>query len=196
MTRLLSLLTGLILLAGCATQSIEDEPKVPLGDFSLGHNVVVASKMAKGPVSREATAEEWIASLRKGIDTRFGRYEGEDLYHLGISIEGYMLAPGGIPVLYSPKSALIILVTVWDDEFGKKLNDEPHQLTIFESTDAGSVVVGSGHSRTKAEQMDLLSYNAAKAIETWLSDMHEEHGWFTDNPTFNPPKPEPLTGQQ
>lgn len=196
MTRFLALLTGLVLLVGCATQNLEDEPQVPLGDFSLGHNVVVASKMAKGPISREATEDEWVNSLSKGIDTRFGRYEGEALYHFGVSVEGYMLAPGGIPVLYSPKSALIIFVTVWDDELGRKLNDDPHQLTIFETTDAESVVVGSGHSRTKAEQMDLLSYNAAKAIETWLAEMHDKHGWFTDSPTFNPPQEKAETGQK
>ena len=190
MTRLFALLTACMLLIACEAPSIDKEPPEDLGDFKLGHNVVVASKAAKGPVSRSATEQEWVDSLTRAIDVRFGRYEGEALYHLGVSVEGYMLAPPGVPVVYSPKSALIILVTVWDDELGRKLNDEPHTLTIFESTEVDSILIGSGHSRDRQEQLDGLSYNAAKSIEDWLAEMHEEHGWFTDNPTINPPKPE------
>lgn len=51
MIRLITLLTGLLLLIGCAEQDLSKEPPVDLGDFKLGHNVVVASKMVKGPVS-------------------------------------------------------------------------------------------------------------------------------------------------
>lgn len=196
MIRLITLLTGLLLLIGCAEQDLSKEPPVDLGDFKLGHNVVVASKMVKGPVSRDASEEEWISALTTAVDDRFGRYEGDALYHFGVSVEGYMLAPGGVPVVYSPKSALIILVTVWDDELGRKLNDKPKQFTIFESSDSESLIVGSGHSRTKEEQLAGLSFNAAKAIEEWLTNMHEDHGWFTDDPTFNPVEPEPETDEK
>lgn len=190
MTRIFALLTALLLIAGCETPSIEDEPQVELGDFKLGHNIAVASKAVKGPVSRDATEEEWQNALTSAIDTRFARYQGDAMYHFGISVEGYLLAPPGVPVVYSPKSALIILVTVWDDELGRKLNDEPKSFTIFETTTTDSFLIGSGHSRSKEEQLDGLSYNAARAIETWLADMHEQHGWFTDTPTINPPEPE------
>jgi hypothetical protein len=36
-------------------------------------------------------------------------------------------------------------------------------------------VIGSGLTRTKAKQMEVLSYNAAKRVEQWLLD-HPE--WF------------------
>lgn len=190
MKRILALILGLAVLAGCAGGNDLNQRPVPLGDFSLGHNVVVASKMQMGPVSREASEEEWKAVLTKAIDDRFGRYEGEGLYHLGVSVEGYMLAPTGVPVLYKPKSALIINVTVWDDEAGRKYHDEPHQITVLETTDTESFVVGSGATRSKGEQMAGLSYNAVKAIETWLVEQHEQWGWFTDSPTYNPPREE------
>lgn len=195
MTRIFSLLTLLVIVTGCATASL-DEPLEPLGDFSLGHNIVVAGKAQKGPVSRDATGDEWVSAMTDAISDRFGRYEGTKLYHLGISVEGFMLAPAGVPVVYSPKSALIINVTAWDDAAGRKLNDEPHQMTIFEDTKATTLLVGSGHSRTKQEQLDGLSFNAAKAIEHWVAYHHQENGWFTENPTYNPTEPKRDTGDQ
>lgn len=190
MKRFLALLLGLAVLAGCSGGNDLNQRPVPLGNFALGHNIVVASKMQKGPVSRNATEEEWNTVLTKAIDDRFGRYDGDKLYHLGVSVEGYMLAPTGLPVVYKPKSALILNVTVWDDAAGKKYHDEPYQVTVFEDTDAESFVVGSGATRTKQEQMEGLSYNAVKSIETWLVEQHEKWGWFTPNATFNPPREE------
>ncbi len=192
MTRIFALLFGLLLLAGCAQRSIEvDDPMLDLGNFELGHNIVVASKMQKGPVSREATQEEWIEALTSAVAARLGRYEGEALYHLGISVEGYMLAPRGLPLVYKPKSALILFVTVWDDAAGRKLNETPYRMIVFESTEATSFLFGSGYSRTREQQIRGLAFNAAKMLEKWLAEQRAEYGWFTDNPVFNPPMEKP-----
>ena len=195
MIRVLTLLAGMAVLAACAPVTmIPNEPLEELGDYRLGHNIVIAPKMAKGPVSREATKEEWTTALTSELAERFERYQGEELYHFGISVEGYLLAPPGVPLLYSPKSALILNVTVWDDAAGRKLNDKPYQLTVFETTEPQTLVVGSGHSRTKEEQIEMLSFNAARQIEQWMAWHHKEHGWFTDNPTYNPPERAPKQG--
>lgn len=191
MTRIFALLTALVFAAGC-TPATPDEPLESLGEFSLGHNVVVASKMQKGPVSRDATQDEWVNALKGAVAERFGQYQGDQLYHLGISVEGYMLAPKGIPVLYSPKSALIINVTAWDDAAGKKLNEKVEQFTVFESTTGDTLLVGSGHERTKAEQLQGLSRNAVGEIEEWLLEQHKANGWFDKIPgtTVDLSKPE------
>ncbi len=181
MTRIYTLLTLLVIVTGCTAAS-PDEPLEALGEFSLGHNVVVASKMQKGPVSRDATQEEWINAMKMAVDERFGLYDGAQLYHLGISVEGYMLAPPGIPVVYSPKSALIINVTAWDDAAGKKLNEKPEQFTVLETTTSDTLLIGSGHERTKTEQMQGLSRNAVGQIDTWLLEQHKAHGWFNKKP--------------
>ena len=178
MIRLFALLTALVFLAGCATNDLK-EPPVDLGDFKLGHNVVVASKAQKGPVSRDATEQEWVAALTKAVDDRFGRYEGEQLYHLGVSVEGYMLAPPGVPVVYTPKSALIINVTLWDDVGGRKLNESVHQIVVLETTSKDSIFIGSGWGREKEEQMAGLSYNAARQIQEWMQETAETYKWFT-----------------
>lgn len=181
MIRILALLAGVALLAACTAAS-PDDPLEDLGAFHLGHNVVVASKMQKGPISRDATPEEWETVMTKAVADRFGRYDGDQLYHLGISVEGYMLAPGGVPVLYNPKSALLLNVTVWDDAAAKKLNPEVKQFTVFETPTGGTMLVGSGYERTKEEQMEGLARNAVRQIEHWLVEMHKEEGWFAPRP--------------
>lgn len=181
MIRSFVMLLAAVALAAC-TQNLPSDPLEDLGAFKLGYNIVVADKMKKGPVSRDATKEEWVSVMTKAMDDRFSRYQGDQLYHFGISIEGYMLAPGGVPVLYSPKSALIIRVTVWDDAAGKKLNSEAKQFTIFETTTSDSVIIGSGHDRTREEQMIGLSNNAVDAIEDWMVEQHKQNGWFAPRP--------------
>jgi len=181
MTRIYALLTILVTIAGC-TAATPDEPLEQLGEFKLGYNVVVASKMKKGPISRPATADEWTNALKSAVAERFGQYDGSQLYHLGISVEGYMLAPPGIPVLYSPKSALIINVTVWDDAAGKKLNEKVRQFTVFETTTGETLLIGTGNSRTKEDQLLGLSRNAVGEIEDWLVEQQKENGWFNRKP--------------
>lgn len=160
-------------LTGCQTNDLK-EPPVPLGNFALGHNIVVTSKMQKVAISRKATPEAWEASLEKAIEDRFGRYEGEKLYNIGISVDAFALAPPGVPLVLSPKSALGIKVSIWDDAEQKKLNEEGKQIIVMEKM-SGETVIGSGLTRSAAQQMDTLSYNAAKAVENWLLE-HPE--WF------------------
>jgi len=151
-----------------------------MGNFQLGHNVVVAPNLTKGPASRAATKEEWIEAMTQAISDRMGRHEGTRLYHLGVSVEGYVLAIPGVPLVASPKSALILNVTAWDDAAGKKLNDKPHLVTVME-TISGNTIFGSGLTQSKEVQMANLSRNAAKLIETWLNRQNDEFGWFEDD---------------
>ncbi len=166
-----------VFLSACTNSNDLDEPMKDLGQFRLGHDVVVASKMKKGPLSREATPEEFEAAMKAAVEERFRRYEGDQLYHFGISVEGYMLATPGIPLLFSPKSALIINVTIWDDAAGKKLNEEPHQITVLESF-SKTTIMGSGLTLSKEEQMQNLTRNAAKEIQNWMLTNRE---WFGES---------------
>jgi hypothetical protein len=185
MTRIFALFAVLVLLTGCAEQIIEGPP-VPLGDFKLGHNIVVATKMQQGPVSRTATQEEWVDTVTKAVSNRFGRYDGDQTYHLGISVEAFMLAPPGVPIVYTPRSILVLNVTLWDDKDGRKLNAAPHQVAVFETTGKDSVVFGSGWGRNKQKQMDGLAFNAVEQIETWLLEQSATYGWFTENERVAP----------
>ena len=177
MIRVIALLMSLVTLAACNGASDLGEAAVPLGDFNLKHNIAVAPKAQKGPLSRDATKEELTKALTDATQERFSRYNGARDYHFGMSVEGYVLAQPGIPIVFAPKSILIINLTVWDDAKQEKLNPKPHQITVFESFDQGPVV-GSGYTKSAEEQLKNLSQNAAKSIENYLVRQNAAEGWF------------------
>lgn len=163
----------LALISACGRNDLA-EPPVPLGDFALGLNIAVADKVEMVPISRPATVEDWEAVMIKAVDNRFGRYQGNKLYNIGISIDAYALAPPGIPVVAAPKSILVVTANIWDDAAQKKLNAEGKQITVFEGM-SGETVIGTGITRTKKQQMEALAYNAVKRVEDWLLENPE---WF------------------
>lgn len=181
------------LLAACSATPTDTGP-ADLGAFKFGHNVVVADNVRKGAMSRDADIDEMEAVLKAEIDRRLRRYDGDQLYHLGVSVDGYVLAAPGIPVVVSPKSILIIGVSVWDDAAGKKINDKPHQITVYERAGAG-VLIGSGYTMSREQQLRELSENAAFEIEKWLA---ENADWFAPRgtgPAAAPADPAALPGQ-
>ena len=184
--RLAGLVLAAAVLSGCERRSDLTDPPVDLGPFDLGLNIVVADNAQKVPISRDATPDEWEAAVAKAVDNRFGRYDGPRFYNIGINVDGYALAPPGIPVVAAPKSVLVITANVWDDERQQRLSGAGKQFTIFESL-SGESVIGTGLTRSKREQMDALSYNAAKAIEQWFL---ENPQWFGEGiPVPDPVEP-------
>ncbi len=177
-----------LLLAACAGNDLA-EPPVDLGEFGLGLNVIVADKVQKVPISRDASVEEWEAAMEKAVADRFGRYEGSRLYNIGISVDAYALAPPGIPVVAAPKSVLVVTANIWDDATATKLNPEGKQFTVFEGL-SGDTVVGSGLTKTKAQQMETLSYNAVKRVEGWLVSHPQWFGLPTGDETPTTDTPE------
>jgi hypothetical protein len=171
--RSIAVIAALSAVSACQTNDLK-EPPVPLGDFALGLNIAVADNVQKVPISRDASKEEWETAIKKAVADRFGRYEGDKLYNIGISIDAYALAPPGVPLVLSPKSVLVVTASVWDDKAAKKLNPEGKQFTVFEHMSA-ETALGSGLTQNKAKQMETLSYNAAKAVENWLL---EHPDWF------------------
>jgi len=173
----LSRLAAIVLLTALAacggTADLAETPE-PLGNFRLAHNIVVAKNATKLPLSRPATPEELKSSLTDAIQARLGRYEGDKLYHLGVNIDGFLLAVPGIPVVASPKSAMIISVTVWDDAKGGKIEEKAHQITVLEQI-SGETIVGSGLTQSREVQLQNLTENAARALEKYLRANEE---WF------------------
>ncbi|MFY0682849.1 MAG: hypothetical protein JXR13_19960 [Thalassovita sp.] len=169
------LLIGVV--SACTNANDLDEAPPSLGDFNFGHNIVVAPNLVKGPVSRNASEEEWVAALTTAFDDRFSRYDGDRLYHFGVSVLGYVLARPGVPVLASPKSVLILNIDVWDDAKGERLSEEREQITVLETL-SGETFVGSGLTQSKEKQLENLSKNASKMVETYLVRKHKQEGWF------------------
>ncbi|WP_420004076.1 hypothetical protein [Arenibacterium sp. LLYu02] len=182
MFRTLAILALTAVVAACTAPTPEDDLR-DLGSFKLGHNIVVAPKVQTVPGSRPVEAQEWVDILTNEMQARFSRYEGDQLYHFGMSVEGFFVAPGGVPLVLSPKSVLAVKLTIWDDAHNKKLNAEPKTFTVFETTSGESFLLGSGNTRTREEQMLGLARNAVKEIEIWMEEQHKEQGWFDPNET-------------
>lgn len=175
----LGLVAMMGVLAACAAPDPLEEDLPDMGDFRLSHNIVVAENMQQVPPSRNATPEEWQEIITSEIDRRFGEYEGERLYHIGINVDGYALAPPGIPIVLNPRSVLVLSVNVWDDALGEKLHEEPEQIVIFEGSSPETFLLGSGLTRTREEQMQVLARNAARRIQLW---MLRNPDWFNIDP--------------
>ncbi|PZX44664.1 hypothetical protein LY56_01914 [Roseinatronobacter thiooxidans] len=166
--------------SACASGAELKDERAELGDFFLSHAIVVAEDATALPGSRPAEAEEWEEVIVSEMRRRLGRYDGDKLYHIGVNVQAYMIAPPGIPLVLSPRSALGVTVDLWDDAAGGKLNDRPHRIIVGEAI-SGETIVGSGNTQTREEQMQNLAENVVLSIENWLAA----------NPDWFPPRPEP-----
>ena len=176
-----ALLGAILFLGACASGAELGEERGELGDFRLGHAIVVAENATMGPASRRADPEDWETSIKAELERRFGRYDGDSYYHIAVAVQGYVLAIPGIPVVAAPKSVLIAGVTVWDDAAGTKINESPHRITVLESL-SGETMVSSGLTQSAEQQMQNLSQNLGGAIERWMAS----------NPDWFRPRPEAL----
>jgi len=167
-----------MLLACGAEEDLSLAPQ-PLGQFRLGHNIAIADNVERGPFSREFTETQIEASVQKAVAARLRRYDGDGLYHLGIVVGGLVLAQPGIPVVYAPKSVMIVDVTVFDNTTQEKLNEKPKRFYAGEGFRNTVPILGSGFVRSADEQLENLSFSLAKDIEDWLKD-HPE--WFAPRP--------------
>ncbi len=160
-------------MAACGSRHDPEAPLVPMGDFRLGHVVVIDDQAEIGPFSRKAEAGAWKEVLTEEIGKQLGRYKGGKLYHLGIRVDGYVLAIPGVPVVVNPKSVLIVSVTVWDDAKEGKLTARPQQLVVLERL-SPETFIGSGLTQNRQRQMRNLSRNMAAKI----------HGYLLKNPEW------------
>lgn len=190
MIRLIAFLTSLTLLVACGETQLDEAPE-DLGTFKMRVGYIYTDKALQWPLSRNAEGSDWNATLQNSLDGRLRRYEGTQEYDVAITLEGFMLAPPGIPIVLSPKSVAVVNVFVYDVA-GQEYLAKKHQMEIFESTTGESAVLGSGHSRSKDEQIAGLSLNIVDAVEEWMAKQHQENGWFdlrTDDVEIDPAAP-------
>lgn len=176
MTRIIALFSALVLLAACGETRLDEAPE-DLGAFQARVTHVYTEKALQWPLSRDADHSEWTAPIENALNTRLRRYAGAQQYDVAVTLEGFMLAPPGVPVLFSPKSAVVVNVFVYDVA-NKKFLAKKHQMEIFESTTGESALLGSGHARTKEQQIQGLAVNIADKVEEWMAENHKEQGWF------------------
>lgn len=180
MRLVLALLAALTLTACGGIRDDLTETPDPIGNFLLGHNVAVVNDPVRGPFSRRAENDDWKAAMQTAVADRLNdtRFAGDAFYHVGVAVEGYVLAYPGVPLVYSPKSVLIFTVNFFEDSTQTKLNEEAIQLTVFEPC-CNVPFLGTGYTRSADEQMEGLAFNAARAIER---TMRQNADWFGGTP--------------
>ena len=176
---------ALIGLASCGDTDMSDDPLQDLGAFEFGVNYVFADKAIPVGPSRRAQPEEWTSASAQAMQNRLGRYSGGQKYDIGISVENYALGVPGVPIIYNPRSTLIVFVNVYDPNTDKWLARQK-QLQVLESPNEKTVLLGTGRTRSREEQISGLSFALAREIEDWLEDQHQANGWFAPIPSFDP----------
>ncbi|UWQ83804.1 hypothetical protein [Leisingera caerulea] len=180
MIRISALCAALALLTACGETRLDEAPE-DLGAFQARVTHVYTEKALQWPLSRDAEHSEWTAPIENALNTRLRRYSGGQEYDVAVTLEGFMLAPPGVPVLFSPKSAVVVNVFVYDVA-NRKFLAKKHQMEIFESTTGESALLGSGHARTKQQQIQGLAVNIADKVEEWMAENHKEQDWFAPRP--------------
>ena len=171
------LIFSIACLVGCVSDIATQEKPDAIGEFRLGYAVVIGKEMIKGPLSRVGDTEKIIAVVKEVIAKRLSVYEGGQYYHVAVKIDAYVLGQPGIPLLISPKSALVMQVTVWDDDKKAKINEVPVQMTVLEGLSL-KTFIGSGLTQSAEVQIANLGEAAALRIEDWIRKQHEAEGWF------------------
>ena len=152
-------------LSACAVGDPLGEDLPPMGNFELAQTVVVSQNAKKIPPSRNATPEQLKTVMTSEIERRFGAYTGGTGYVIALNIDGYALAPPGIPVILTPKSILIVSANLWRADPQEKLAGA-EQLTTFEGAD--TLLLGSGLVKDSDEQLATLCRNMARKVQSWL----------------------------
>lgn len=164
----------LMALGACATPDPEETPLAELGNFKLANAVVRTEAARKVGPSRTIELEEMDRVLTDTLTRRFSRYAGDKPYHIGVFVDGYALAYPFGPIVLSPKSLLVVSVTVFENKDLRKLNDPPKEIYILEQLDGGTIF-GSGYVRTKEQQLNNLANQLALAVERYMAANAE---WF------------------
>ena len=142
-------------------------PVQPIENFKLGHLIVKAENTQRGFFSRNASEEILEHTLKTKLTNLLSNQNGNHFFHLSVVVSGYVLAKPGIPVILSPKSVLIIDVSIFDDETEQKVFSKPKRFSIFESL-SSNTIIGSGLTLTAEEQLDNLTTIATHKISQWL----------------------------
>ena len=173
------LVIGLLLtltLFGCSQLNLE-RPSDPFGDFRLGHIAVYGEDITKGPFSREATDDEIKGALYVALQQQLGQYTGNGEYHIVVIVDAYTLGKPGIPLVFSPQTALGFRLSVWDAQTMTRFDLTPEKLLFLENANRRTLF-GSGLRQTREEQIVSLTQSVAQQIDTWLREQHATKGWF------------------
>lgn len=175
LSQLKTIIAGLsvLVLVACGATPTEEKMPDPIGDFKLGHLVVFAKNAQMGPLSREAAPEEFEAAIRAQLEPKLRPLNGSKFYNVAVSVDAYILAVPGIPIVASPASGIVVSLNVWDDAKGTLVLEEHKKFTVTEKFSAKSFF-GSGLTQTKEEQIASLAEVVVGQIDAYMRENQDK----------------------
>ena len=163
------LISTFFFFTGCSISDYPSDisPIQPIENFRLGHLVVKAENTQKGFFSRKASEQVLEDTLKNKLLISLSKQNGNHFFHISVVVSAYVLAKPGIPIILSPKSILIVDVSIFDDDSEQKVFDKPKRFSVFESL-SSNTLIGSGLTLTAEEQLDNLTTIATYKINQWL----------------------------
>lgn len=163
-------LFALLGMSSCGDGVLFPAPSGPLhlANIRIGHVGVVTSGMVQGAYSNAVSPEDLASHLRGAITSKLAGLDGARSYNIGVKVTSYMLANPAVPTVSSPKSALIMSVTVWDDSRGQKPVAPPATVIAVDGLYGTSVFI-TKQQGDKDHRLAALSAKAALEIERYLT---------------------------
>ena len=119
-------------------------------------------------------------TLYVALQQQLGQYTGNGEYHVVVIVDAYTLGKPGIPLVFSPQTALGFRLSVWDAQTMTRFDLTPEKLLFLENANRRTLF-GSGLRQTREEQIVSLTQSVAQQIDTWLRQQNATKGWFDPN---------------
>ena len=163
----------MLAIAACSVPEDAVQGGRDLGDFQLCGQFVTFVANDPGPLSRKATEDEWVNALNAELARQLGPYKGGKCYTVSVAVEGYGLAQPGVPLVFSPKSGLLLRAFVFDNalieaEAPSVLNKGGHQIQV-------GLVDQGGLLNEREAQLGALARTGVADVVKWMEQNPE---WF------------------
>ncbi len=153
------------------------KPVEPLGQFQAGPRRSSWPQRRQGPRHRaDATTMNGSPGSMRRSSRRFRRYDGDQFYHLGVRVEGYVLAAPGIPLVVRAQIGVIVTVTVCGRRRGHEAERRSPSRSPCSKRCRARRSSASGLTQTKEEQLTAAVAERRPEIENWLREHADREG--------------------
>jgi len=94
-----------------------------------------------------------------------------------VIVDAYTLGKPGIPLVFSPQTALGFRLSVWDAQTMTRFDLPPVKPLFLENANRRTLFA-SPLRLTREEKIVSLTQSVAQQIDTWLLEQHATKGWF------------------
>lgn len=157
-------------LMGCGEASFAPASMARLAQANIrfNHISIVATDMVKNAYSDDVSPEDMTTQLRRAITSKLSELQGDRVYNIGIKVTGYMLANPSVLTVSSPKSVLMLSVSVWNDSPDNKLMLPPSTVIAVDGLYGSALSIAKSQG-SKDQRLAALTGRAGVEIAQYLA---------------------------